>query len=74
MPENLVGKGYFHDDKELDVRILKQYEKVLKEFILEIKTITTLNHKNVISFFGLCFIFFFSFYSYISSKYSTSRV
>uniref|UniRef100_A0A2P2M019 Protein kinase domain-containing protein n=2 Tax=Rhizophora mucronata TaxID=61149 RepID=A0A2P2M019_RHIMU len=63
MPENIVGKGgssrvykgYLSDGKELAVKILKPSVDVLKEFVLEIETITTLHHKNIISLIGFCF-------------------
>ncbi|KDP32865.1 hypothetical protein JCGZ_12157 [Jatropha curcas] len=63
LAENLVGKGgssqvykgCLPDGKELAVKILKQSEDVLKEFVLEIEIITTLNHKNIISLLGFCF-------------------
>ncbi|XP_042514532.1 serine/threonine-protein kinase PAK 6-like [Macadamia integrifolia] len=61
--DNLVGKGgssqvyrgHLPDGKELAVKILKPSEDVLKEFVLEIEIITTLNHKNIVSLFGFCF-------------------
>lgn len=37
------------------VKILKPSEDVLEHFISEIKVITTLNHKNIISLVGFCF-------------------
>lgn len=63
IPENLIGKGgssqvyrgCLPDGKEIAVKILKQSEDVLKEFVLEIEIITALNHKNIISLFGFCF-------------------
>ncbi|KAG8660525.1 probable receptor-like serine/threonine-protein kinase At5g57670 isoform X2 [Manihot esculenta] len=63
LAENLVGKGgssqvykgCLPDDKELAVKILKPSEDVLKEFVLEIEIITTLNHQNIISLLGFCF-------------------
>ncbi|KAK6259171.1 hypothetical protein SCA6_013645, partial [Theobroma cacao] len=63
MPENMVGKGgssYVYkgclpDGKELAVKILKPTENAVKEFVQEIEIITSLNHKNLISLFGLCF-------------------
>lgn len=63
IPENLIGrggssqvyKGCLPDAKELAVKILKPSEDVLKEFVLEIEIITTLNHKNIISLLGFCF-------------------
>ncbi|XP_065880231.1 protein kinase STUNTED isoform X2 [Euphorbia lathyris] len=61
--ENLVGKGgsslvykgCLPGGKELAVKILKPSEDVLKEFVLEIEIITTLNHKNIISLLGFGF-------------------
>ena len=61
--ENLIGKGgssqvyrgCLPDGKELAVKILKPSDDVLKEFVLEIEIITTLNHKNIISLLGFCF-------------------
>ncbi|KAL5982740.1 hypothetical protein ACLOJK_016816 [Asimina triloba] len=50
-----VYKGHLADGKELAVKTLKSSENALKEFILEIEIITTLNHKNVISLFGFCY-------------------
>ncbi|XP_077231790.1 protein kinase STUNTED-like [Tasmannia lanceolata] len=62
-PERLIGKGgssqvykgCLPDGKELAVKILKQCEDALKEFVLEIEIITTLHHNNIISLFGFCF-------------------
>jgi serine/threonine protein kinase len=62
-PENMIGKGgssqvyrgCLPDGKELAVKILKQSDDVLNEFVLEIEIITTLHHKNIISLFGFCF-------------------
>ncbi|KAI7979265.1 Proline-rich receptor-like protein kinase PERK1 [Camellia lanceoleosa] len=61
--QNLIGKGgssrvyrgCLPDGKELAVKILKQPEDLLKEFVLEIEIITALHHKNIISLFGFCF-------------------
>lgn len=50
-----VYRGYLPDGKELAVKILKPSEDALKEFVLEIEIITTLNHKNIISLLGFCF-------------------
>lgn len=50
-----VYKGCLPDDRELAVKILRQSNDALKEFVLEIEIITTLHHKNVISLFGFCF-------------------
>ncbi|XP_057729038.1 protein kinase STUNTED [Arachis stenosperma] len=63
LPENLIGKGgssevyrgCLPDGQELAVKILKPSDEVLKEFLLEIEIITTLNHKNIISLLGFCF-------------------
>ncbi|CBI18962.3 unnamed protein product, partial [Vitis vinifera] len=63
MPENLIGKGgssrvyrgCLSDGKELAVKILKQSDDILKEFLLEIEIISTLHHKNIISLLGFCF-------------------
>lgn len=63
LPENMVGKGgsslvyrgHLLDGKELAVKILKPSADILKEFVHEIEIITTLNHKNIISLYGLCF-------------------
>ncbi|CAL5384807.1 unnamed protein product [Camellia sinensis] len=63
IPENLIGKGgssrvyrgCLPDGKELAVKILKQSEDLLKEFVLEIEIITALHHKNIISLYGFCF-------------------
>ncbi|KAI4337864.1 hypothetical protein L6164_016233 [Bauhinia variegata] len=63
LPENLIGKGgsskvyrgYLPDGKEIAVKILKPSDDVLKEFVLEIEIITTVNHKNIISLLGFCF-------------------
>lgn len=61
-PENMIGKGgssqvyrgCLPDGKELAVKILKQSDDVLKEFVMEIEIITALHHKNIISLFGFC--------------------
>ncbi|KAK7350905.1 hypothetical protein VNO77_09948 [Canavalia gladiata] len=61
-PENLAGKGgssfvykgCLPDGKEVAVKILKQSQHVLKEFVQEIEIITTLHHKNIISISGFC--------------------
>lgn len=37
------------------MKILRQSEDVLKEFVLEIEIITSLHHKNIISLYGFCF-------------------
>ncbi|XP_050235442.1 protein kinase STUNTED-like [Mercurialis annua] len=63
LAENLVGKGgssrvykgRLPDGKELAVKILRPSENVLKEFVLEIEIITTLNHNNIIPLVGFCF-------------------
>ena len=48
-------RGSLPDGKELAVKILKPSEDVIKEFVLEIEIITTLNHKNIVSLLGFCF-------------------
>ncbi|OIT30051.1 PREDICTED: probable receptor-like serine/threonine-protein kinase At5g57670 [Nicotiana attenuata] len=61
--ENMIGKGgssqvfkgCLPDGKELAVKILKQSEDAVGEFVLEIEIITALSHKNIISLFGFCF-------------------
>ncbi|KAK4352627.1 hypothetical protein RND71_028145 [Anisodus tanguticus] len=61
--ENIIGKGgssqvfkgCLPDGKELAVKILKQSEDAVREFVLEIEIITALCHKNIISLFGFCF-------------------
>lgn len=61
--ENIIGKGgssqvfkgCLPDGKELAVKILKQSEDAVREFVLEIEIITALSHKNIISLFGFCF-------------------
>lgn len=61
--ENIIGKGgssqvfkgCLPDGKELAVKILKQSEDAVREFVLEIEIVTTLSHKNIISLFGFCF-------------------
>ncbi|OVA15181.1 Protein kinase domain [Macleaya cordata] len=63
MPEKLIGKGgssqvykgSLPDGHELAVKIMKQSEDVVKEFVLEIEIITALHHKNIISLSGFCF-------------------
>lgn len=50
-----VFKGCLPDGKELAVKILKQSEDAVGEFVLEIEIITALSHKNIISLFGFCF-------------------
>uniref|UniRef100_A0A1D1XSR4 Receptor-like cytosolic serine/threonine-protein kinase RBK2 n=1 Tax=Anthurium amnicola TaxID=1678845 RepID=A0A1D1XSR4_9ARAE len=50
-----VYKGCLPDGKELAVKILKQSEDALREFVLEVEIITTLHHKNIVSLFGFCF-------------------
>lgn len=52
---SLVYRGHLLDGKELAVKILKPSADILKEFVHEIEIITTLNHKNIISLYGLCF-------------------
>ncbi|XP_019151455.1 PREDICTED: probable receptor-like protein kinase At5g47070 [Ipomoea nil] len=62
IPENLIGKGgsskvykgCLPDGKELAVKIFKPSEVVMKQFLSEIETITTLHHKHIISLLGFC--------------------
>ncbi|CAA7047822.1 unnamed protein product [Microthlaspi erraticum] len=62
-PGNLIGKGgssrvfrgYLPNGREVAVKILKQTEGVLEDFVAEIDIITTLNHKKVISLLGYCY-------------------
>ncbi|KAL0698038.1 hypothetical protein Bca4012_054160 [Brassica carinata] len=62
-PDNFIGRGgssrvyrgYLTNGREVAVKILKQTQDVLKDFVAEIDIITTLNHKNVISLLGYCF-------------------
>lgn len=49
-----VYSGRLPDGKELAVKVLKQSQDVLKEFMMEIEIITTLHHSNIISLFGYC--------------------
>ncbi|XP_062101763.1 protein kinase STUNTED [Humulus lupulus] len=63
MPDYLIGRGgssqvyrgSLPDGKELAVKILKPSEDVIKEFVLEIEIINTLNHNNIISLLGFSF-------------------
>ncbi|CAA7396752.1 unnamed protein product [Spirodela intermedia] len=50
-----VYKGRLSDGEEFAVKILKQSEDALREFLLEVEIITTLRHKNIISLSGFCF-------------------
>ncbi|KAF8103594.1 hypothetical protein N665_0188s0520 [Sinapis alba] len=50
-----VFRGCLTNGREVAVKILKQTEDVLNDFVAEIEIITTLNHKNVISLIGFCF-------------------
>ncbi|CAH8354686.1 unnamed protein product [Eruca vesicaria subsp. sativa] len=50
-----VFRGCLSNGREVAVKILKQTENVLNDFVAEIEIITTLNHKNVISLLGFCF-------------------
>ncbi|XP_010521198.1 PREDICTED: receptor-like kinase LIP2 [Tarenaya hassleriana] len=61
--KNLIGeggssyvyRGCLSDGRELAIKILKPSLDVLKEFLLEIEVITSIQHKNIISLFGFCF-------------------
>lgn len=50
-----VYRGCLSNGREVAVRILKQTEDVLNDFVAEIEIITTLLHKNIISLLGFCF-------------------
>ncbi|CAN8234253.1 unnamed protein product [Cochlearia groenlandica] len=50
-----VFRGCLSNGIEVAVKILKQTEDVLNDFVAEIEIITTLRHKNVISLLGFCF-------------------
>lgn len=52
---SLVYRGCLPDGKELAVKILRRSQDALKEFVLEIETMTALHHKNIISLCGFCF-------------------
>ncbi|CAH8305268.1 unnamed protein product [Eruca vesicaria subsp. sativa] len=62
-PDNFIGiggssrvyRGCLSDGREVAVKILKQTEDVLNDFVAEIEIITTLCHKNIISLLGFCF-------------------
>ncbi|KAG2313472.1 hypothetical protein Bca52824_025029 [Brassica carinata] len=62
-PDNFIGKGgssrvyrgCLSNGREVAVKILKQTEDVLNDFVAEIEIITTLCHKNIISLLGFCF-------------------
>ncbi|KAL0702025.1 hypothetical protein Bca4012_058147 [Brassica carinata] len=61
-PDNFIGmggssrvfRGRLSNGREVAVKILKQTEDVLNDFVAEIKVIATLNHKNVVSLLGFC--------------------
>ncbi|KAJ0231669.1 Kinase with adenine nucleotide alpha hydrolases-like domain-containing protein [Hirschfeldia incana] len=61
--DNFIGKGgssrvyrgCLSNGREVAVKILKQTEDVLNDFVAEIEIITTLCHKNIISLLGFCF-------------------
>ncbi|ESQ27390.1 hypothetical protein EUTSA_v10018181mg [Eutrema salsugineum] len=61
--DNFIGKGgssrvfrgCLSNGREVAVKILKQTEDVLNDFVAEIEIITTLHHKNIISLLGFCF-------------------
>ncbi|KAJ4895020.1 Protein kinase protein with adenine nucleotide alpha hydrolases-like domain [Raphanus sativus] len=50
-----VFRGCLSNGREVAVKILKQTEDILNDFVAEIEIITTLHHKNVISLLGFCF-------------------
>ena len=49
-----VYRGSLSNGREVAVKILKQTEDVLNDFVAEIDIITTLHHKNIISLLGFC--------------------
>ncbi|XP_028552879.1 probable serine/threonine-protein kinase PBL23 isoform X5 [Dendrobium catenatum] len=51
---SLVYKGILSDGKELAVKALKPSKDSMRQFVLEIDIITTLNHENIISLLGFC--------------------
>lgn len=61
--DNFIGKGgssrvfrgCLSNGREVAVKILKQTEDVLNDFVAEIEIITTLRHKNIITLLGFCF-------------------
>ncbi|RID75107.1 hypothetical protein BRARA_B02168 [Brassica rapa] len=61
-PDNFIGiggssrvyRGSLSNGREVAVKILKQTEDVLNDFVAEIDIITTLHHKNIISLLGFC--------------------
>lgn len=61
--DNFIGKGgssrvfrgCLSNGRVVAVKILKQTEDVLNDFVAEIEIITTLHHKNIISLLGFCF-------------------
>ncbi|CAH2067711.1 unnamed protein product [Thlaspi arvense] len=61
--DNFIGKGgssrvfrgCLSNGREVAVKILKQTEDVLNDFVAEIEIITTLHHKNIITLLGFCF-------------------
>ncbi|KAG5381167.1 hypothetical protein IGI04_029009 [Brassica rapa subsp. trilocularis] len=50
-----VFRGCLSNGREVAVKILKQTEDILSDFVAEIEIIITLHHKNVISLIGFCF-------------------
>ncbi|CAL9240980.1 unnamed protein product [Arabidopsis halleri] len=50
-----VYRGCLSNGRLVAVKILKQTEDVLNDFVAEIEIITTLHHKNIISLLGFCF-------------------
>ncbi|KFK42126.1 hypothetical protein AALP_AA2G214300 [Arabis alpina] len=61
--DNFIGKGgssrvfrgCLANGTVVAVKILKQTEDILNDFVAEIEIITTLRHKNIISLLGFCF-------------------
>lgn len=62
-PDNLIGKGGSSlvykgcqtQGRDIAVKILKSSDDVLGQFMSEIKLITSLHHKNIISLVGFCY-------------------
>uniref|UniRef100_A0A7N0ZXH4 Protein kinase domain-containing protein n=1 Tax=Kalanchoe fedtschenkoi TaxID=63787 RepID=A0A7N0ZXH4_KALFE len=62
IPENVIGKGgnsvvyrgWLPNEKEVAVKILNPGKEAMKEFLLELEIVTTLNHKNIMPLEGFC--------------------
>ncbi|KAH6813857.1 kinase with adenine nucleotide alpha hydrolases-like domain-containing protein [Perilla frutescens var. frutescens] len=63
IPEHLIGKGgssqvyrgCLPGGREIAVKVLKPSKDVLEHFVSEIKILTSLHHKNIISLVGFCY-------------------